>query len=104
LQFGRTGRFDLLCLLGNLRILRIAPGRCYLKGATGPRYGAILMVTGKKGQRLTQEIEDTINQLRAHLGVPVEAMEDALCNWQNKPKTKGGSEQAQAGFVSIACA
>lgn len=104
LEFRRTGRFDLLCLLGNLGILRIAPDHCYLKGATGPKDGALLMVTGRKGGRLTQEIEDTINRLRAHLGVPVEAMEDALCNWQKKRKTKRGSEEAQAGFVSIACA
>ncbi len=102
LDFGRTARFDLLCLLANLRLFPIAPGHCYLKGATGPRHGALLMVTGAKKKRFTWGIEETVRDLRSHLGVPVEAMEDALCNWQKKSKRKAHMEAA-AGFISVAC-
>lgn len=100
-RFGRTGRFDFLCLLGNLKILQISPPHCYLAEGTGPRTGAIQMVTGKRNGRLTVDVEDTIRRFRNHLGVPVEAMEDALCNWQKHPKSKSGA--AELGYVTITC-
>lgn len=102
LDFGRTARFDLLCLLANLRLFPIAPGDCYLKGATGPKQGALIMVTGAKRGKFTRVVEETVRDLRSHLGVPVEAMEDALCNWQKKSKRKAHIE-AEAGFISVAC-
>jgi hypothetical protein len=91
-RFGRTAKFDFLCLLGNLGILDVTPGHCYLRGATGPKQGALLLVTGKKKGKLTTRVQTTIEELRKALCVSVEAMEDALCNWQ-----KGG------GFVSRMC-
>jgi hypothetical protein len=48
---------------------------------------------------LTVDVEDTIRQFRNHLGVPVEAMEDALCNWQKHPKSKSGA--VEVGYVRI---
>jgi hypothetical protein len=101
IRFGRTGRFDFLCLLGNLGILRISPPHCYLAEGTGPRTGAIQMVTGKRNGRLTVEVEHTIQRFRKHLSVPVEAMEDALCNWQKRPKSKRGT--AELGYVTATC-
>jgi len=91
-RFGRTARFDFLCLLGDLGILAVAPAHPYLRGATGPKDGAILLVTGKKGGKLTTEVVDIVRDLQAALGVPAECMEDALCNWQKK-----------AGFLSRTC-
>jgi len=91
-RFGRTARFDLLCLLGNLGILNVTPAHCYLRNATGPKAGAMLLVTGNKKGKLTPRVEETIQELRSTLGVAVEAMEDALCNWQ-----KG------KGFLSRVC-
>jgi hypothetical protein len=91
-RFGRTARFDLLCLLGNLDILDVSPAHCYLRNATGPKAGALLLVTGKKKGPLTRGIEKTIRQLQCYLGVSVQVLEDALCNWQ-----KGN------GFLSRMC-
>ena len=81
-QFGRTGKFDFLCLLGNLKILPVYPPHCYLVGSTGPKNGALKMLTGKSNGPVTNEIEEKIEQLQKHLGIPAEVMEDALCNWQ----------------------
>lgn len=81
-QFGRTGKFDFLCLLGNLNILEASPPHCYLVGSTGPKNGALKMLTGKSNGPVTNKIAETIEQLRKHLSVAAEVMEDALCNWQ----------------------
>ncbi len=82
-RFGRTARFDLLTLFGNLGVYELEPGDIYLTGATGPLRGAMAMfgivprtradlaVLGAGARRLAQE-----------LGVPLQAVEDALCNWQ----------------------
>ena len=91
-RFGRTAKFDFLCLLGNLGILDVVPAHCYLHDSTGPRAGALLLVIGGKEGSLTPQIEGIVRKLRNSLGVPVEALEDALCIWQ-----KG------KGFVSRMC-
>jgi len=98
LDFGRTARFDLLCLLGNLRIFSLSPPHCYLSGATGPRQGALLMVTGRRDSKFESEFDQTVSELTAFLGVPMEAMEDALCNWQKRRKSKRSPEQL--GYLS----
>jgi Alpha-glutamyl/putrescinyl thymine pyrophosphorylase clade 3 len=100
-RFGRTGKFDFLCLLGNLGILRISPPHCYLADSTGPKRGALQMVTGKKRGRMTAEVETTIRRLQKHLGVSVEAMEDALCNWQKRPKPR--KHASDVGYVTATC-
>jgi hypothetical protein len=89
-RFGRTAKFDFLCLLGNLKILDISPPHCYLGDATGPKNGALLMVTGKKTGRITAEVEGIIQELQKHLGVLAEVMEDALCGWQKRQKSTRG--------------
>lgn len=81
-QFGRTARFDFLCLLGNLGILDVMPAHCYLQGSTGPTSGALLLGTGRKKGRLTRRVQEIIDELRVALGISAEAMEDGLCNWQ----------------------
>lgn len=40
ISFGRTGRFDLLVLLGDLGVVELEAPRLFLKGATGPLKGA----------------------------------------------------------------
>lgn len=82
IRFGRTAKFDFLCLLGNLGILEISPPHCYLGKSTGPKGGALLMVEGKIKGRVTANIEEIIGHLCLTLGISVEVMEDALCNWQ----------------------
>lgn len=100
-RFGRTAKFDLLCLLGNLGILDVSPPHCYLKDGTGPKSGALLMVKGKKNGRITEHIDGIIQKLQKHLGIPVEAMEDALCNWQKRPKS--ARKTAELGYVTTTC-
>lgn len=78
-RFSRLGIYDLLCLLGNLRVYTLEPGRLYLRGASGPLDGA---------RRLFGEDADTDRldtrgcDLASRLGVSIDATEDALCNWQ----------------------
>jgi Alpha-glutamyl/putrescinyl thymine pyrophosphorylase clade 3 len=101
IRFGRTAKFDFLCLLGNLGVLEISPPHCYLAEGTGPKTGALQMVTGNRNGRFSVEVENTIRRLRKHLGAPVEAMEDALCNWQKRAKPKKGA--AELGYVTTTC-
>jgi len=92
-RFGRTAKFDFLSLLGNLKIFPIKPGHCYLKDATGPRTGAILLCTGRRNGTISKEIEERVRKLQAVLPYDAEALEDALCNWQKK----------NMGFLSSVC-
>jgi Alpha-glutamyl/putrescinyl thymine pyrophosphorylase clade 3 len=78
-SFGRTGSFDLLVLLGNLGVYALAPPRLYLAGATGPKDGARRILPGTRGLR---ELDDELSAAAHRLGVEIQAMEDALCNWQ----------------------
>jgi hypothetical protein len=77
-RFGRTARFDMLCLLGDMGILPVEPGSCYLKGATGPLYG------GRKlwGNLPRKELSELADKTARRLGVSMSVFEDALCNWQ----------------------
>jgi hypothetical protein len=77
-RFGRTGIFDFLILLAEMKLIDAIPGYCYLKGSTGPRQGAEL-VWGKRPIRILERLAAELTQ---RLGVSPAAMEDALCNWQ----------------------
>lgn len=78
-SFGRTGRFDLLILLGDLGVYELDAPRLYLEGATGPKIGARRVLPGT---RTLRELDDELTTTAARIGVEVQAMEDALCNWQ----------------------
>jgi hypothetical protein len=97
-DFGRTAKFDLFCLVGNLRIFDLSPPHCYLRGATGPKQGALLMATGRRDGQFQSEMDRTVRKLTTFLGVPVEATEDALCNWQKRPKSN--KRIAELGYLS----
>ena len=77
-RFGRTGAFDLLCLLGNIDILRVRAGSCYLPGSTGPLKGARKLW----GMRPPKELGRLADSKAQALGIPFEVFEDALCMWQ----------------------
>lgn len=77
-RFGRTGAFDLLCLLGNMGILRVRPGSCYLSGSTGPLRGARKLW----GRRPPQELSQLADSAARALKIPFDIFEDALCVWQ----------------------
>ena len=64
-RFGRTGRFDFLALLLDLHLISSEPVSCYLKGATGPRKGAIMLW----GNRPIGQLDCLAMELSQRLGI-----------------------------------
>jgi hypothetical protein len=86
ISFGRTARFDYLAKVGNLDLAPVEPGSTYLKGATGPFKGARLLFGGSREARLNAtELEAWLGELEGCLGLGMQVLEDALCNWQKSP-------------------
>jgi len=86
-RFGRTARFDYLAMVGKLDLAHIEPGSAYLKGATGPLAGARLLLCSRKTSALSAaDLDGWLVILDAELGVGMQVLEDALCNWQKSPK------------------
>lgn len=87
-SFGRIAIFDYLTMLGKIGIAGITPGSPYLLGSTGPLKGAKLLLEGGKSKsRSTAELDLRLAQFGRHLGVGMQVMEDAVCNWQKSPST-----------------
>jgi hypothetical protein len=86
-RFGRLGKFDFLTMLGKLEIAPIEPGSAYLSdGATGPLRGARLLFTGNvTSDAKARALDADLSQLDVELSVGMQALEDALCNWQKSP-------------------
>ena len=80
-RFGRTARFDYLTMIGKLGLAEIEPGTAYISESTGPRKGAQLLF----GSQSRTALETLTTQLGNRLGVGMQVMEDALCNWQKSP-------------------
>jgi hypothetical protein len=80
-RFRRTGRFDFLALVGEMGLVDIEPGTCYLIGSTGPLEGAKQLwgqnKTGRELDRLAVELAVTLR-------LSPLVIEDALCNWQKR--------------------
>lgn len=79
ISFGRTGCFDLLILLGNLGLYELAPTRLYLAGSTGPLDCARHLLPGPRHVR---DLDDAPCAVAHRIDEPLQAMEDAFCNWQ----------------------
>ena len=87
-SFGRIGRFDYLTMLQKLGLANIRPGRPYLDaGTAGPNKGARLLFQSGGPNLSIREIERRCKVLGGHLGVGMQEMEDALCNWGKDPGT-----------------
>ena len=85
-RFGRTARFDYLCMVAKLGLAPIAPGSAYMTGATGPIGGGRLLFTGDLAARVAPvKLDEWLVLLDADLGVGMQVLEDALCNWQKSP-------------------
>ena len=80
--FGRTARFDYLTMIGKLGLADIEPGSVYLAGATGPLTGARLLFGSAQS---ANDLDRELTTLGSHLGVGMQVLEDALCNWQKSP-------------------
>lgn len=81
-RFGRLARFDYLTMLGKIGLVDALPSIPYLRGSSGPRSGAkLLFGSGHSVETLDALVRD----LGESLGVGMQVMEDALCNWQKSP-------------------
>jgi hypothetical protein len=89
-SFGRLARFDYLTMVGKLGLAEIAPGSPYIQNATGPLSGARLLFAGHRQAALMPSTLDArLVELEAHLTLGtqgMQALEDALCNWQKSPE------------------
>ncbi len=84
--FGRTARFDYLCMIGKCGFAPIEPDSVHFQGATGPLIGAKLLFHGSELARVPDPaLERSANMLAESLGINKQAMEDSLCNWQKSP-------------------
>ena len=87
-RFGRTARFDYLCMAGKLGLASIKAGSPYLKGATGPVRGARLLFGRAKDARIsTVDLDMWLRKLDEDLCVGMQVLEDSLCNWQKNPRS-----------------
>ncbi|HET7550624.1 MAG TPA: hypothetical protein VFK04_04995 [Gemmatimonadaceae bacterium] len=85
-RFGRLGKFDYLTMLGKLALAPVEPGSAYMTGATGPVAGARLLFSGDpKADLSALWLDAQLVDLDAYLGVGMQVLEDALCNWQKNP-------------------
>ncbi|MBP7722474.1 MAG: hypothetical protein KA155_08045 [Alphaproteobacteria bacterium] len=85
-SFARLAKFDYLTMIGKLGLAPIEPGSPYLKGASGPLRGAILLFVenGIKPPSV-KDLDQWVIELGDFLGVGMQVMEDSLCNWQKSP-------------------
>jgi hypothetical protein len=87
-RYGRLAKFDYLAMLGKLDLAPVEPGSTYMTGATGPVSGARLFFDDDAGARLNAGwLDNQLADLDNHLRVGMQALEDALCNWQKSPRT-----------------
>jgi hypothetical protein len=75
-------RFDYLTMVGKLELAAILPGSTYLEGSSGPLDGARLLFG--RNER-AQVLDAWLVELGEQLGVGMQVLEDALCNWQKSP-------------------
>lgn len=86
LRFGRTGRFDYLTMLSKVGLANIEADSTYMNEATGPKRGAKLLFDGQIDSKTDARVlEKRVAALEQHLGVGMQVMEDAMCNWQKSP-------------------
>lgn len=85
-SFARLAKFDYLTMVGKLGLAPIEPGSPYLKGASGPLRGAILLFVAAGAQLpAVKDLDSWVIELGAYLGCGMQVMEDSLCNWQKSP-------------------
>jgi hypothetical protein len=86
ISFGRMAKFDYLMMLSKLGLADIEPGIPYMNGATGPMRGARLLFGGATNAAIpVRRLDELTSLLGQRLGAGMQAMEDAICNWQKSP-------------------
>jgi hypothetical protein len=90
-SFGRLAKFDYLSMVGKVGIAPIVAGSTYVNGATGPLKGAGMLFFGKNKPTMSiSELDKRLGRLADALGVTMQDMEDAVCNWQKSPESYKG--------------
>jgi hypothetical protein len=84
-QFGRTARFDYLQTAGELGLAPITPDALHCQGSTGPVAGARLLFGDPGNSPSLADLENSAVKLDGYLNLGLDAIEDALCNWQKSP-------------------
>jgi hypothetical protein len=85
-QFGRVARFDYLAMIGKLGLANLEPDTPYLQNSNGPLRGAKLLFGGEKTAIFKiSDMDRWLADLGTQLGVGMQVLEDALCNWQKSP-------------------
>lgn len=86
-RFGRTAKFDYLTMVGKIGLVNIEPPSAYMVHATGPVGGARLLFTGALDNNSISKakLDELSVDLGQALGVNMQVIEDALCNWQKRP-------------------
>jgi len=85
-RFGRLARFDYLAMIGKLGLAPIEPGSAYIQNATGPLKGMrLLFGKQEEGAISASDLDILLLELDTALGVGMQVLEDALCNWQKSP-------------------
>lgn len=89
-SFGRTAKFDYLCMLSKTGLLNIEPGKTYMAGSTGPKAGALLLFEPQPGVNASNKaLESLLIEMESKLSLGslgMQVLEDAICNWQKHPK------------------
>lgn len=87
LSFGRTAKFDYLTMLSKVRLATIEPDSCHLRKATGP-FAAAKLLFGARGSsaRVRDALDAKLIHFGAVIGLPMDVLEDSLCNWQKSPE------------------
>lgn len=85
-HFGRTATFDYLTMLGKLGLVCIEAPTAYVAKATGPARGVRLLFGGEPTYNFpARDLDGLAVELGEALGVGMQIIEDALCNWQKSP-------------------
>ncbi|MFL1484544.1 hypothetical protein [Marinobacter sp. LN3S78] len=86
LRFARLAKFDYLTMLAKLGVAPIEADSPYIVNATGPLRGAKLLFSGRAGSdMMPREVDAEVVKLADSLGVGMQEIEDAICNWQKSP-------------------
>lgn len=82
-RFGRLARFEYLAMIGKLGVAPIAPGSAYIESSTGPLKGGRILFGAETLD--ARAIDRRLVDLDHFLDVGMQALEDAICNWQKSP-------------------
>ena len=85
IRFGRMSIFDYLCMLGKVGLLKIKPGKIYIKNATGPKKGALKLFNSTDSEIILEEKIKDLNKNLPLGNIGFQILEDAICNWQKSP-------------------